>query len=209
MNKYERFLNNASLGSGRTLTSTMLIIIIMVTFLIGIGIHLITVFDSVWLAIGMQSVVLVTATNSDILPHKTMSNGVSFSVIPLLLAFLSWVFIFDGYGGFELAKDGDWFLFTKALIKAFGISTAEYLFSFIFGARYKQQLKELNKVEDIKISPIVDTSIKNDTNIPIDEIKVLNEPEKEIKVIEEPKKKAKQKPIIVTNSKIIKTNEEK
>lgn len=181
MSKYENILQKLSLNSGRTITSTILIIIVMIIFLIGIGIHIIPVFDSVFLAMGMQVIVLFSAVNSNILPHTTLENGVKFSIIPLILAIFSCAFIFMGYDGFELISKGDDIpKLIKVIIISLGLSGAEYIFSFIFTARYTIQLEELKNTTKIE----VDKTTKLGITQPLPDTTKLIEPMNHIENIE-------------------------
>jgi hypothetical protein len=116
------------------LTSTLLIIIVMISFLTGIAIHLVELFD-IYLAIGFQAVVLITSANSDILPNFTLRSGKRYSVIPLIMALCSFWYIFIVFDGLTHINDFNGIEFTIAFTKALGIGIVEYIFAFLFTVR--------------------------------------------------------------------------
>lgn len=108
------------------LTSTLLIIIVMLCFLAGIASHIEAVFGSWFLAIGFQSVVLLTSVNSDLLPkYKQLPLiAVAMSICTFIFVFLS----FDGHlsAGVMLIVN---------IIKSIAISGVEFIFAYLFVAR--------------------------------------------------------------------------
>lgn len=108
------------------LTSTLLIIIVMLCFLAGIASHIESVFGSWFLAIGFQSVVLLTSVNSDLLPkYKQLPLiAVAMSICTFIFVFLS----FDGHlsAGVMLIVN---------IIKSIAISGVEFIFAYLFVAR--------------------------------------------------------------------------
>lgn len=108
------------------LTSTLLIIIVMLCFLAGIASHIEAVFDSWFLAIGFQSVVLLTSVNSDLLPkYKQLPLiAVAMSICTFIFVFLS----FDGHLSTGV-------MLIVNIIKSFAISGVEFIFAYLFVAR--------------------------------------------------------------------------
>jgi hypothetical protein len=108
------------------LTSTLLIIIVMLCFLAGIASHIEAVFGSWFLAIGFQSVVLLTSVNSDLLPkYKQLPLiAVAMSICTFIFVFLS----FDGHLSTGV-------MLIVNIIKSFAISGVEFIFAYLFVAR--------------------------------------------------------------------------
>ena len=108
------------------LTSTLLIIIVMLCFLAGIASHIEAVFDSWFLAVGFQSVVLLTSVNSDLLPkYKQLPLiAVAMSICTCIFVFLS----YDGHlsTGIMLAVN---------VLKSLAIAGVEFIFAYLFVAR--------------------------------------------------------------------------
>lgn len=103
-------IDHVSVWLGKLLTSTTLVIIVMLAFLIGIAEHLHSVFDSWFLAVSVQSIVLVTAVNSNILPHWPITIGKSnykLPVITIVLSLFMTVFIFQAFHGFDFWRGFD------------------------------------------------------------------------------------------------------
>lgn len=108
------------------LTSTLLIIIVMLCFLAGIASHIEAVFGSWFLAIGFQSVVLLTSVNSDLLPkYKQLPLiAVAMSICTFIFVFLS----FDGHLSTGV-------MLIVNIIKSIAISGVEFIFAYLFVAR--------------------------------------------------------------------------
>lgn len=108
------------------LTSVLLIIIVMVAFLCGIAIHIKAVFDSWFLAIGFQSVVLLTSVNSDLLPkYKQLP------IIAICMSLLTCVFVFLSFDG-HLSTG---VMLAVNIIKALAVAGVEFIFAYLFCAR--------------------------------------------------------------------------
>ena len=108
------------------LTSTLLIIIVMLCFLTGIASHIEAVFGSWFLAIGFQSVVLLTSVNSDLLPkyRQLPLIAVAMSICTFIFVFLS----FDGHLSTGV-------MLIVNIIKSLAISGVEFIFAYLFVAR--------------------------------------------------------------------------
>lgn len=108
------------------LTSTLLIIIVMLCFLAGIASHIEAVFGSWFLAIGFQSVVLLTSVNSDLLPkyRQLPLIAVAMSICTFIFVFLS----FDGHLSTGV-------MLIVNVIKSLAISGVEFIFAYLFVAR--------------------------------------------------------------------------
>lgn len=172
------------------LTSTLLIIIVMLCFLAGIASHIEVVFGSWFLAIGFQSVVLLTSVNSDLLPkYKQLPLiAVAMSICTFIFVFLS----FDGHlsAGVMLIVN---------IIKSIAISGVEFIFAYLFVARnnrtkaeragyqfdlegnvvttpFEHSIHEQDKEQDIvreEVAPKeieIDKSIRTETEQAIDNI---------------------------------------
>jgi len=108
------------------LTSVLLIMIVMIAFLCGIAIHIKAVFDSWFLAIGFQSVVLLTSVNSDLLPkYKQLP------IIAICMSLLTCVFVFLSFDG-HLSTG---VMLVVNLIKALAVAGVEFIFAYLFCAR--------------------------------------------------------------------------
>lgn len=172
------------------LTSTLLIIIVMLCFLAGIASHIEAVFGSWFLAIGFQSVVLLTSVNSDLLPkYKQLPLiAVAMSICTFIFVFLS----FDGHLSTGV-------MLIVNIIKSFAISGVEFIFAYLFVARnnrtkaeragyqfdlegnvvttpFEHSIHEQDKEQDIvreEVAPKeieIDKSIRTETEQAIDNI---------------------------------------
>lgn len=186
------------------LTSTLLIIIVMLCFLAGIASHIEAVFGSWFLAIGFQSVVLLTSVNSDLLPkYKQLPLiAVAMSICTFIFVFLS----FDGHLSTGV-------MLIVNIIKSIAISGVEFIFAYLFVARnnrtkaeragyqfdlegnvvttpFEHSIHEQDKEQDIvreEVAPKeieIDKSIRTETEQAIDEDKEL--PAKQNSDIEQP-----------------------
>lgn len=143
------WLANVSRVLGEFITSMLVIILVMISFLIGISVHLAEVFDSWFLAIGFQSVVLITSVHSDILPTYKTEKGFDVSILSFVLSvFMCW-FIFVAFDGLDFYEKSQWINFTLAITKAVAMSAVELMFSIIFVAKW-----QLDKVSQTKQSKI-------------------------------------------------------
>ncbi|WNN12362.1 hypothetical protein MA9V2_113 [Chryseobacterium phage MA9V-2] len=129
----------------------------MVTFLIGISVHLADVFGSWYLAVGMQAVILIASTNSDILPTVKIGKG-TLTVIPFVMSFFMAWYIFISFDGLKVEPWG--VDFYTALSKSIGIAATEYMFSYLFTFRFNKFMNDLNGLKkseaDAKISDLAD-----------------------------------------------------
>lgn len=172
------------------LTSTLLIIIVMLCFLAGIASHIEAVFGSWFLAIGFQSVVLLTSVNSDLLPkYKQLPLiAVAMSICTFIFVFLS----FDGHLSTGV-------MLIVNIIKSIAISGVEFIFAYLFVARnnrtkaeragyqfdlegnvvttpFEHSIHEQDKEQDIVREEVaakeieVDKSIRTETEQAIDNI---------------------------------------
>ena len=172
------------------LTSTLLIIIVMLCFLAGIASHIEAVFGSWFLAIGFQSVVLLTSVNSDLLPkYKQLPLiAVAMSICTFIFVFLS----FDGHLSTGV-------MLIVNIIKSIAISGVEFIFAYLFVARnnrtkaeragyqfdlegnvvttpFEHSIHEQDKEQDIvreEVAPKeieIDKSIRTETEQAIDNI---------------------------------------
>lgn len=172
------------------LTSTLLIIIVMLCFLAGIASHIEAVFGSWFLAIGFQSVVLLTSVNSDLLPkYKQLPLiAVAMSICTFIFVFLS----FDGHLSTGV-------MLIVNIIKSIAISGVEFIFAYLFVARnnrtkaeragyqfdlegnvvttpFEHSIHEQDKEQDIVREKVaakeieVDKSIRTETEQAIDNI---------------------------------------
>lgn len=108
------------------LTSVLLIMIVTITFLIGITTHIYAVFGDWWLAVGYQFVVLLTSVNSDLLPK--------YKNIPLIAVFMSCftcVFVFLSFDG-HLSTG---IMLLVNALKSLAIALVEFIFAYLFVAR--------------------------------------------------------------------------
>lgn len=108
------------------LTSVLLIMIVTITFLIGITTHIYAVFGDYWLAVGYQFVVLLTSVNSDLLPK--------YKNIPLIAVFMSCftcVFVFLSFDG-HLSTG---IMLLVNALKSLAIALVEFIFAYLFVAR--------------------------------------------------------------------------
>lgn len=131
---------------GKILTSTLLIIIVMVTFLVGVAVHLADVFDSWFIAIGMQAVILIASTNSDILPTIKVGKDKTLTLIPFVMSFLMAWYLFISYKG--ITFDSNTVEFWTAMSKAVGLATTEFMFSYLFTFRFNKFMKDLNSLKE-------------------------------------------------------------
>jgi hypothetical protein len=129
------------------LTSLFLVTIIMLAILIGIAQHMINVFDSVFLGVGYQSIVLLTSVNSHLLPK--IKTGSKESIIPYIVSFITFWLLFIDWGGLEhfIFSKAELIIFTKSIVVAF----MEFIFSFLFTNRNNERLKNHNKEDSNSI----------------------------------------------------------
>jgi hypothetical protein len=140
-------VDKISFSIGKLLTSTILIIVVMLTFLIGVAVHLQVVFDSWFLAIGMQAVILISSTNSDILPVLKLSKTKTLTLIPLIMSMLMIWYLFISFDGLTFTTYSvEWW---TAMSKAVGIASTEYMFSYLFTFRYNKFIKDLSELKEI------------------------------------------------------------
>ncbi|WIC41320.1 hypothetical protein MA9V1_056 [Chryseobacterium phage MA9V-1] len=150
-------IDRLSFQFGKILTSTLLIILVMVTFLVGISVHLADVFGSWYLAVGMQAVILIASTNSDILPTVKIGKG-TLTVIPFVMSFFMAWYIFISFDGLKVEPWG--VEFYTALSKSIGIAATEYMFSYLFTFRFNKFMGDLNGLKkaeaDAKVADLAD-----------------------------------------------------
>lgn len=144
--KQQPLVDRLSFFFGKILTSTLLIIIVMITFLIGVAVHLADVFDSWFLAIGMQAVILIASTNSDILPTIKVGKDKTLTLIPFVMSFLMTWYLFISFKG--LTFDSNTVEFWTAMSKAVGLASTEYMFSYLFTFRFNKFMKDLNSLKE-------------------------------------------------------------
>ena len=145
-------LDKWSFVLGKFLTSTLLIIVVLVTFLLGVAVHLKEVFDSWFLAVGLQSVVLISSANSDILPTIKITKDKTLTLIPLILSALMCWYLFINFNGLDYERYSiDWW---TAVTKAFGIATTEYLFSYLFTYCYNKFIKDFVELDNIEAKKV-------------------------------------------------------
>lgn len=116
------------------LTSLFIIMIVMITFLIGIASHIQAVFGSWFLAIGFQSVVLLTSVSADLLPRYR-----NIPVVAACMSVLTAAFVFLSFDGH--LSDGV-MLFVNVL-KSVAIALVEFIFAYLFVARNNRMKAEL------------------------------------------------------------------
>lgn len=143
--KNQPVVDKLSFYMGKLLTSTLLIIIVMVTFLIGVSIHLADVFDSWFLAIGMQAVILIASTNSDILPTLKLSGTKTLTLIPLIMSLLMTWYLFISFDGLNTVNYTT--AYWTAMSKSVGLASTEYMFSYLFTFRFNKFMRDLNSLE--------------------------------------------------------------
>lgn len=108
------------------LTSVLLIMLVMIAFLCGIAIHIKAVFDSWFLAVGFQSVVLLTSVNSDLLPkYKQLP------IIAICMSVLTCIFVFLSFDG-HLSTG---VMLLVNIIKSIAVAGVEFIFAYLFCAR--------------------------------------------------------------------------
>ncbi len=147
------------------LTSTIFVILVMITFMAGIVGHLNDVFESWFLAIGFQCVVLIASVNSEILPMITISKKLNsetgkydkneFPAIALLMSIFMFFFIGISFGAVEAVEESRWLDFTVAILKALTTSAMELMFSYLFNARWNSDLARFKKISLLKEPEIV------------------------------------------------------
>lgn len=145
--KKQPVVDRLSFFFGKILTSTLLIIIVMVSFLIGVSTHLAEVFDSWFLAIGMQAVILIASTNSDILPKVKIGSG-TLTLIPFVMSLLMTWYLFISFKGLDFPSGS--VEFWTALSKAVGLASTEYMFSYLFTFRFNKFMNDLNDLKKIE-----------------------------------------------------------
>ena len=138
------WIDKTSFNIGKLLTSTILIILVMLTFLVGVAVHLKDVFDSWFLAIGMQAVILISSTNSDILPTIRLTRTKTLTLIPLIMSILMCWYLFISFNGLltETYTTEYW----TAMSKAIGVAATEYMFSYLFAFRYNKFINDLQSI---------------------------------------------------------------
>lgn len=115
------------------LTSTFIIMVIMLIFLAGIASHIKLVFDSWFLAIGFQSVVLLTSVSSDMLPK--------YRNVPIIAACMSCLtasFVFLSFDG-HLSEG---VMLVVNILKSIAIAGVEFIFAYLFVARNNREKAE-------------------------------------------------------------------
>lgn len=135
------FYQKASNGLADFLTSTLLIILIMIYILYGVSEDFRKLFGLSF-GIALPFVMLVTTTNSDILPawKKDGKTG----VIPTIMALMTFWFVFLANNG--LAKNG--VDLTKCISVSIAKAGAEFIFSYLFVARNNKRLAEEKQNEE-------------------------------------------------------------
>jgi hypothetical protein len=138
------WIDKLSFSIGKLLTSTILIILVMLTFLIGVAVHLKDVFNSWFLAIGMQAVILISSTNSDILPTIRLTKSKTLTLIPLIMSVLMCWYLFISFNGLNtmLYSTEYW----TAMSKSVGVAATEYMFSYLFAFRYNKFINDLQSI---------------------------------------------------------------
>lgn len=156
--KKQPVVDRLSFQFGKILTSTLLIILVMVSFLIGVSFHLAEVFESWFLAIGMQAVILIASTNSDILPKVKIGGG-TLTVIPFVMSFLMTWYLFISFKGLDFPSNsvGFW----TALSKAVGLASTEYMFSYLFTFRFNKFMEDLNSLKNLEELEYTETQRKS------------------------------------------------
>lgn len=108
------------------LTSVLLIMIVTIAFLAGITTHLYAVFNDWFLAIGFQSVVLLTSVNSDLLPkYKNVP------IIAVCMSCFTCIFIFLSFDG-HLSTG---IMLLVNALKSIAVAIVEFIFAYLFVAR--------------------------------------------------------------------------
>jgi len=150
------------------LTSTLFVVIVMISFMIGIVTHLNDVFDSWFLSIGFQCVVLIASVNSEILPKFTVKKvydstiegpnkyrKVELPAIAVIMSLFMLFFISISFGSIDYINSGEWLNFTISITKAIATASMELMFSYLFNSRWNSDLLRINKKEEVKVEEYV------------------------------------------------------
>ena len=165
------WIDKTSFNIGKLLTSTILIILVMLTFLVGVAVHLKDVFDSWFLAIGMQAVILISSTNSDILPTIRLTRTKTLTLIPLIMSILMCWYLFISFNGLdtETYTTEYW----TAMSKAIGVAATEYMFSYLFAFRYNKFINDLQSIAQYEKQQEID-KLSVDLNLEQQRNELLN-----------------------------------
>lgn len=162
------------------ITSTLFVIVVMITFMGGIVWHLEHVFNSMFLAIGFQCVVLISSVNADILPKTKIGEKYNIvtkkyevktlPTIALIMSIFMLFFISISFGLVKFGKSGDWLNFTIVLVKSISIASMELMFSFLFNTRWNTDLIRYATKPEIVDKTDLTTEKLNEIDKQVDEI---------------------------------------
>lgn len=150
--KNKKWFDILAIPIAEFITSTLFVILVMISFMIGIVWHLNVVFESWFLAIGFQCVVLIASVNFEILPKIIISSSYekgeykqkTLPAIAVYMSIFMFWFVSISFGAIDSIKNSEWLALAIALTKAFTMSAMELMFSYLFNSRWKQDLERLN-----------------------------------------------------------------